>query len=81
MDRAIVDEIIRFVPGLTHLPPYVELHYDEEADVVYASFEHGAAADDSEMTDDDVLLRYKDGRLIGVTILRARERAGLLLPG
>jgi uncharacterized protein YuzE len=59
---------------------WVEVTYDEDADVLYVSFQHGAAADDSELTDDDVLLRYRSGALIGLTFLNASRRSALPLP-
>jgi uncharacterized protein YuzE len=79
MDVNIVDEVRRIVPELVRLPSYVESTYDQEADVLYLAFERGATADDSELTDDDILLRYKGGRLIGVTVMHASKRAGLKL--
>ena len=51
----------------------VRLHYDKEADVLYVAFED-VAADDAEMTDEDVIVRYgTDGRIVGYTILHASE--------
>ena len=76
---AVAENIKKIVPELLRLPDHVYSSYDREADVLYVSFEHGVPADDSEMTDDDVLLRYKDGRLIGVTVLHASQRDGLTL--
>ncbi len=52
----------------------LHLHYDKEADVLYVAFED-VAADDAEMTDEDVIVRYgTDGRIVGYTILHASER-------
>lgn len=52
------------------------LSYDAEADTAYINFQNPPAeADDSELTDDDVLLRYgKDGEVIGLTILHISQR-------
>lgn len=49
--------------------------YDEEADVLDVTLEPGTAADDSEFTDDDIILRCVGARLVGVTVLHASERA------
>lgn len=62
-------------PYLTHFPSRrFWVDYDEEADVLYISFERPQEATDSEMTDDGVLLRYRGERLVGMTILNASTR-------
>ena len=49
--------------------------YDEEADVLYVHFKQpGAAATDSELTEDDIILRYAGAEIIGITILHASQR-------
>ena len=49
--------------------------YDEGADVLYVHFKTpGSAATDSELTDDDIILRYDGAEIIGITILHASER-------
>ena len=48
--------------------------YDEEADVLYISFERPQDATDTEMTDDGILLRYRGDKLVGLTILEASKR-------
>ena len=54
-----------------------ESSYDEEADVLYITFERGVPSDHSDFTDDDIGLRYKEGHLISVTMLHASTRQGL----
>lgn len=56
--------------------PYKRLwySYDEEADVLYFNFKKPGHADDSELTDDDVIIRYEDGDVIGITVLNASKR-------
>jgi uncharacterized protein YuzE len=70
----IVEHVRALASSLIELPAYFESTYDEEADVLYLSFEPEVAADDSELTDDGLLLRYKDGRLIGVTVMNASHK-------
>ncbi|HEY9699667.1 MAG TPA: DUF2283 domain-containing protein [Trichocoleus sp.] len=55
------------------------LSYDAEADVVYINFQNPPTqADDSELTDDNVLVRYDEsGNIIGLTILNASCRVSL----
>ena len=48
--------------------------YDEEADVLYLSFERPQNATDSQMLDNGVLLRYREEDLVGVTIFDASKR-------
>ena len=48
--------------------------YDEEADVLYIHFREPVPATDSELTDDDLILRYDGDELIGITILHASQR-------
>jgi len=48
--------------------------YDREADVVYVNFKKPSHATDSELTDEDVILRYEGEDLVGLTILQASQR-------
>ena len=48
--------------------------YDEGADVLYINFKKPSHATDSELTDDDIIMRYEDETLIGITILHASKR-------
>jgi len=48
------------------------LDYDEEADVLYVSFRRPQKATDSRM-EDDLIYHYRDGELVGVTILHVSE--------
>jgi uncharacterized protein YuzE len=57
----------------------VRLNYDPEGDVLYISFGEPQPADDSEITDDDIVVRTKNGKIVGLTILNARAR--VLQPG
>ncbi len=48
--------------------------YDAEADTLYIHFKKPNHADNTEMTSDDVIIRYYNGEVIGVTILHASHR-------
>lgn len=48
--------------------------YDQEADVLYINFQKPAVATDSELTDDDLIIRYKDSEVVGITVLHASRR-------
>ena len=53
---------------------YLWSSYDEEADTLYINFKKPSRATDSELTDDDILIRYEGDEVIGMTILHARMR-------
>ena len=48
--------------------------YDTEADTLYISFKKPSVATDSEITDDDVIIRYEGDEIVGLTILHASQR-------
>ena len=48
--------------------------YDEEADVLYIRFDRSTPVTDSEITDDDIILRYNGDDMVGITILHASQR-------
>lgn len=49
--------------------------YDAEADVLYINFHSPAkVATDSEVTDDDIVIRYAEDEIIGLTILAVKTR-------
>lgn len=50
------------------------LSYDADADVLYISFGEPQAADDADVTDDDIIVRTRSGRTVGLTILNASAR-------
>ncbi len=54
------------------------LSYDQEGDVLYISFGEPAPADDSDITEEGVIVRLREGRIVGLTILNAAKR--VLLP-
>jgi uncharacterized protein YuzE len=49
-------------------------YYDAEADVLYINFMKPSHATDSELTDDDVIIRYEGDTVVGYTILHASQR-------
>lgn len=70
-----VKEILSLTPQLLSIPfRRIWYSYDEEADVLYLNFKKPSHADDSMLTDDDVIIRYEDGEVIGITILHASKR-------
>jgi uncharacterized protein YuzE len=70
-----VKKILDLVPELLEVPhTRIWTTYDKDADVLYINFKKPSHADDSELTDDDVIIRYEKGEVVGMTILNASER-------
>jgi len=67
-----VKRIISAVPMLLDFPvKKFHVDYDKEADVLYISFERPQKATDTEVMEEGVLLRFRDDKLVGITILNA----------
>ncbi len=70
-----VKEILNLTPQLLSIPfKRIWYSYDAEAYVLYLNFKKPSRADDSELTDDDIIIRYEKGDVIGVTVLHASTR-------
>jgi uncharacterized protein YuzE len=52
----------------------LDLNYDPEEDVLYVNFGVPQAADDSDITNEGIVLHLRDEKLVGLTILNAKER-------
>ena len=48
--------------------------YDREGDVLYISFGEPQPADDSDLTDEGVIVRLREGRIVGLSILNATKK-------
>ena len=70
-----VGDYLKLLPAVKQSPEsYVWLSYDVEADTLYVNFKKPSRATDSELTDDDVIVRYEDDEIVGFTILHASQR-------
>jgi uncharacterized protein YuzE len=73
MEAALIKDIKKILPWfIRHKNIWSD--YDSEADTLYLHFKKPNHADHSEMTEDDVILRYEKSELIGMTILNASKR-------
>ena len=71
----VIKSYLKFLPTVKKLPQQsVWLTYDQEADVMYINFKKPSVATDSELTDEDVIIRYEGEDIIGFTILHASQR-------
>jgi len=63
------------VAHLLKMPaPRLWSSYDAEGDVLYLTFKRPSRADDSELTEDGVIIRYEGGQIVGLTFLNASKR-------
>jgi uncharacterized protein YuzE len=70
-----VERIAALVPYLLSIPQKkIWVDYDGLADVLYVNFKKPSHADDSDITDDDVIIRYEEGQIVGMTFLNASKR-------
>jgi len=53
----------------------IDVFYDRDHDVLYISFGEVQEADNSELTGNDVVVRYRKGEVVGVTVLEFSKRA------
>jgi uncharacterized protein YuzE len=75
MAIANIEEYLKLLPTVKHSPGHLLWSsYDAEADTLYINFKKPSQATDSNMTDDDVIVRYESGEIIGLTILHASKR-------
>ena len=70
-----LNEYLDLAPSAKHSPKRdLWSSYDEEADVLYIRFDRSIPVTDSELTDDDIILRYNGNDVVGITILYASQR-------
>ena len=70
-----LQEYLDLCPAVRHSPNgYLWSSYDAEADVLYINFKKPSRATDSELTDDDIVIRYEGDHVVGITVLRASQR-------
>jgi uncharacterized protein YuzE len=68
ISRELIDQVLA-------LPArQVWTDYDAEADVLYISFRKPQQANDSIMEEDGNIHHYRDGELVGITVLNASTK-------
>ena len=53
----------------------IDVLYDKDRDVLYISFGPPQEADDSELLENDVIVRYKGEKVVGLTVLSFSRRS------
>jgi uncharacterized protein YuzE len=77
MEAVEIRKALNLVPELLDVPhSRIWTVYDKEADVLYLNFKKPSHVDDSELTDDDLIIRYEKGSVVGITVLNASRRRG-----
>ncbi|KKM63296.1 hypothetical protein LCGC14_1512940 [marine sediment metagenome] len=75
MAQVTIDRYLMLIPAVRHAPQKdLWSSYDAEADVLYINFKKPSHATDSELTDDNVIIRYEGNTTVGLTILNASKR-------
>ena len=70
-----LDAYLKLIPAVRDAPQQaLWLTFDAEADTLYINFKKPSRATDSELTEDDVIVRYEGDQVIGLTVLHASER-------
>jgi len=76
MAEIAIQEYMNIISAVQHAPKkYLWSSYDAEADVLYINFKKPSHATDSELTDDDIIVRYEDNEVVGITILNASKHS------
>ena len=75
MAVAEIQDYLKLLPKLKESHEgLVWMSYDAEADTLYVNYKKPSHATDSELTDDDVIVRYEGQDVVGYTILHASQR-------
>ena len=75
MAQVAVEQYLKLIPAVQLSPrKYLWSSYDSEGDVLYVNFKKPSHATDSELLDDDIIVRYEGDEIIGITILHASKR-------
>jgi uncharacterized protein YuzE len=72
---AEIQDYLKLLPRLKEFREgLVWMSYDAGTDTLYVNYKRSSHATDSELTDDDVIVRYEGEDLVRYTILQASQR-------
>ncbi len=75
MAQIAIQDYMKLIPMVKSSPKgYVWSSLDAEADALYINFKKPSHATDSELTDDDIIIRYEEDEIIGFIVLNASTR-------
>ncbi|MBY0435202.1 MAG: DUF2283 domain-containing protein [Cyclobacteriaceae bacterium] len=70
-----IDSILKVLKAVNHSHVKdMHVRYDQQADTMYVNFGAPVAADDSELGANDILYRYREGEIVGVTVTHFSSR-------
>jgi uncharacterized protein YuzE len=71
-----IENYLKVLPNVKESPQCVVwMSYDREADVLYVNYRKPSFATDSELTDNEVIVRSNGNEIVGFTILHASQRS------
>lgn len=76
MEKAIISQLQPLLPqiiALSKKKSSISFDYDNEADVLYISFQKPQQATNTEIINDNILLRMRNDALVGITIMHASK--------
>jgi len=75
LEQPNLSNLLKAVANFVKLPAKkMWLDYDDEVDVLYVHFEEKPASTHSEMTNEGIILDYREDTLVGLTVLDASQR-------
>lgn len=75
MTEIEIDNILKTLKVVNHSHVKdMHVRYDKEADTMYVNFGAPVPADDSELGANDILYRYREGEIVGVTVTHFSAR-------
>lgn len=75
MAVAEIQDYLKLLPKLKESREgLVWMSYDADADTLYVNYKKPSHATDSELTENDVIIRYEGEEVVGFTILHASQR-------
>ncbi len=75
METTVVKDIFNMLPFIKKLgSKHIWFDFDEDADVLYISFERPQHATDTDILPDGILLRLRGKKIVGVTITNVSKR-------
>jgi len=76
-----IEKIASLVPHLLNIPKKkIWVDYDDLADVLYINFKKPSHSNDSDLTEDDIIVRYENREVVGITFLNASKRQTQIKP-
>jgi len=72
-EQEVKDDLLESVPYLLKMPSTrIWIDYDDEADVLYISFQKPQHADESELKE-NIIYHYRGAELVGITVIGAKH--------